>query len=164
LRDNGHSDRYNEQNYHQQKTPNESQASGLIRVTHPHPPLYNQIEKVLRRTGNPAYPESCYLIEPGRNCLAVGLFQSRKKKTYLPLRRLRWNFGPGSMNIWNWSVLCRLSWLPQHRRIPAMTPSILIVPRIEILGTNGITADNQSQRVPKPAGRSCQGPSGSHAS
>lgn len=52
-----------EQDYQEQKTPNESQDSGFIRVTHPHHPLYNQIVKVLRRAGNPAYPESCYLIE-----------------------------------------------------------------------------------------------------
>jgi len=49
--------------YSEQETPNESQDSGLIRVTHPHHPLYNQVIKVLRRAGNPAYPEPCYLIE-----------------------------------------------------------------------------------------------------
>ena len=35
----------------------------MIRVTHPHHPLYNQIVKVLRKAGNPVYPEPCYLIE-----------------------------------------------------------------------------------------------------
>lgn len=35
----------------------------MIRVTHPYHPLYNQIVNVLRRAGNPAYPEPCYLIE-----------------------------------------------------------------------------------------------------
>ncbi len=35
----------------------------MIRVTHPHHPLYNQIVKVLRKAGNSAYPEPCYLIE-----------------------------------------------------------------------------------------------------
>jgi hypothetical protein len=34
-----------------------------MRVTHPHHPLYNQVVKVLRLAGNPAYPEPCYLIE-----------------------------------------------------------------------------------------------------
>jgi len=35
----------------------------MIRVTHPHHPLYNQTVNVLRRAGNPAYPEPCYLIK-----------------------------------------------------------------------------------------------------
>ena len=32
-------------------------------MTHPHHPLYNQVVKVLRRAGNSAYPDPCYLIE-----------------------------------------------------------------------------------------------------
>ncbi len=35
----------------------------MVRVTHPHHPMYNQNVKVLRRAGHPAYPEPSYLIE-----------------------------------------------------------------------------------------------------
>ncbi len=59
----GRRDQYILREYPEQETPNKSQDSGLIRVTHPHHPLYNQVIKVLRRAGNLAYPEPCYLIE-----------------------------------------------------------------------------------------------------
>jgi hypothetical protein len=35
----------------------------MVRVTHPHHPLYNQNVKVLRRAGHPAYPGPRCLIE-----------------------------------------------------------------------------------------------------
>lgn len=59
----GQSGRYGQLDYPEQKTPKESHDIGMVRVTHPHHPLYNQIVKVLRRAGHPAYPEQCYLIE-----------------------------------------------------------------------------------------------------
>ena len=43
--------RYNLLDYSQQKTPNESQDCGLLRVAHPQHSLNRQIVKVLKREG-----------------------------------------------------------------------------------------------------------------